>query len=245
MSIVKNQNRVGRFTSSNIASLIKEGRGKNDVFSVAGMTYIKTKYLERKLKRSTDLGGGGRSANWGLFLEQFVYSHFSDLGYEILADKTHSHPTIKSLSGSADLVKKGVKVGDIKCYEPLKFAQMVDCFKKDDLDLFKKEFAKEYWQLVSNAMIHGVKEAESIVYMPTVSELAEIRELASNYDGADQWKYRFIYESEDHELAFLPEDSEYESFNSYQFTVPQEDIDLLTSRLELAEKEIEKMQQTK
>lgn len=242
MSIVTNENRVGRFTSSKISLLMANGRGKDDIFSVAAKTYIKQKYYERKLKRSIDMGKGGQAANWGLFLEQYVYSNFAGLNYVISSNETTLHPTIKNLAGSTDLFVPGVKVSDIKCFEPLNFCELADCMQKNDREIFKKEFSKEYWQLVSNAMIHGVTKAESIVYMPTETELEEIRERAMNYDGEDQWKYRFIYESPKYQLAYVPDNSEYQSFNKFEFDVPQEDVDLLTERLALAELEIVNLQ---
>jgi len=188
-----------------------------------------------------DLGKYGQSAAWGLFLEQYVYSHFAPLEYSIQSQATKSHPTIDYLAGSVDVISQGVKVGDIKCYEPKNFCEIVECFEKNDIELFKKDFPKEYWQLVSNAMIHGVTRAESIVYMPHEDDLEEIRESAMNYNGDDQWKYRFIYESDKHLLPYVPKDSGYKDINKFEFEIPETDFELLTERLALAEQELEKM----
>jgi hypothetical protein len=233
MSIVKNEKRVGKFTSSKVYLLIGKGRGH--YFTVAAQTYIAEKRHERKLGRSLDMGNYSRSSAWGLFLEQYVYQHFVGLSYEISASETKINPNIPYHAGSTDLLVAGKKVSDIKCFEPRKFCEIVECFLLKDLEQFKQKFKAEYWQLVSNALIHDVSRAESIVYMPTEEDLSEIKEMAMDYQGADQWKYRFIYESDNHELAYIPNGSKYNSLNRLEFEVPQEDIDFLTERLKLAE----------
>lgn len=238
MSIVLNEKRVGRFTSSKCHVLIGKGRGHE--FTVAAQTYIEEKRHERNLGRSLDMGSYSRAATWGLFLETYVYEHFMGLDYTIQASETTVNPNIDYHAGSTDLLIKGKLVSDMKGYGPRKFCAMVDCFNKNDLTLFKKKFKQEYFQLVSNALIHDVDTAESIVYMPTESELEEIKEMAYEYDGVDQWKYRFIYESPNHELAYIPNGSKYKSLNKYRFEVPDEDKQLLIDRLALAEHELTK-----
>ena len=256
MSIVKNEKRVGRFTSSKVYLLIPEGSRKMTEdelkawkkdnpksqkkniaygFSDGGLTYIAEKRHERKLGRSLDMGHYSRSSAWGLFLEQYVYQHFVGLSYEISASETKVNPKIPYHAGSTDLLVAGKKVSDIKCFEPRKFCDIVECFLLKDLEQFKEKFKAEYWQLVSNALIHDVNRAESIVYMPTEEDLEEIKEMAMDYQGADQWKYRFIYESDNHQLAYIPNGSEYTSLNKLEFEVPQEDKNLLIQRLALAE----------
>ncbi len=51
-SIVTNELRVGRFTSSQVHCLMKKGKSASAIFSKAGLTYIEKKYHERKLNRS-------------------------------------------------------------------------------------------------------------------------------------------------------------------------------------------------
>lgn len=266
MSIVENEKRVGRFTSSEVHNLIKRGtrpmtpqelikhkeenpksqkRNIEDGFGAAGLTYIRKKYYERKLKRSLDLGKYSQPAHWGLFLEQYVYSHFTGLDYIIMSNETKVNPKIPYHAGSTDLLVPGEKVSDIKCLEPYAFCEIIECFNlcrsQNSIDPFKENFPDKYWQLVSNSMIHDVPKAESIIYMPSLEDLEDIKQLACDYDGDDQWKYRFIYESDIYQLPYVPDGSEYESLNRFEFIVPEDDIRELTSRLELADLEIEKM----
>jgi len=141
------------------------------------------------------------------------------------------HPTIKGWSGSKDLIVPGLKVSDIKCYEPKNFALYTDVILKKNIELIKLEFPKEYWQLVSNAIINNVDSAEAITFMPYESELEEVRQMAENYDGPDQWKYRFIAESDKSSLPYLPNGGYYKNLNIFEFVVPQEDKEFLTNRV--------------
>jgi hypothetical protein len=201
---------------------------ENPLPTKSQLTYIEEKQIELRLGRSIKLDKHtGRPAAWGNFMEHFVFSLIGT-EYIITSNDTDLHPTISGWSGSKDLIVTGIKVSDIKCYEPKKFALYTDVLMAGDIQRLKDEFAQEYWQLVSNAVINEVPNAEAITFMPYLSQLNEIRELASDYEGADQWKYRFIYESEDAELPYIPEGGHYKNLNKFEFEVPQEDRDFLT-----------------
>jgi hypothetical protein len=228
-NIIENQLRVGAFTSSEIHRLCtfdRSGKNEGEPF----FTYVEEKKREKRLKRSLDTGTSTRDTAWGIFLEQRV---FEILGFEysIKSDETKQHPTIKGWAGSSDLIVPNVKVSDIKCYGLNKFTQYADCLAKKDVELLKKDFKKEYWQLVSNSIINQVPNAEVILYAPYQSELPEIVEMVENYDGLDQYKYRFIAESTWHELNVIPDDSEYQNLNIFEFEVPKDDIEFLTERV--------------
>ena len=237
-SIVENYARVGRFTSSKISLLMYKPRNKSSLFSAGATTYIKNKANERMLGRSLDLGRSGSSAQWGLFLEQYVFNEFTGTEYKIMANESVIYNDY--LAGSADLIVDGVKVSDIKCFEPEKFCNYSNMINSQDIERFKAEFKCEYWQLVSNAIINNVPNAEAIAYMPTLEELEEIKELAENYEGADQWKYRFIVESPLHQLPYIPNESKYNNLNKFEFFVPQEDKEFLLERVKLAGSELQK-----
>jgi hypothetical protein len=238
-SIVENSARIGRFTSSKISLLMDKPRSKGSLFSVGATTYIRNKANERMLGRSLDLGKSGSSAQWGLFLEQYVFSQFTGIEYKIMANESVIYNDY--LSGSADLIVEGVKISDIKCFEPEKFCNYSNMINAQDAERFKLEFKSEYWQLVSNAIINNVPNAEAIAYMPTLEELKEIQELAGDYDGADQWKYRFIVESPLHQLPYIPDGSKYNNLNKFEFVVPQEDKEFLLERVKLAGSELQKL----
>lgn len=237
-SITENKERIGSFTSSEIYKLIKKGAG-NKEFSAPGLTYIEEKQLELRLGRSISVDAYSQAMAWGSFMELYVFSLIG-MEYEITSNETDVHPTIKSWSGSKDLIVKNKKVSDIKCYQPKNFAKYADALLKGDIEVLKKDFAKEYWQLVSNAIINDTPNAEAILFMPYESELEVISEMAANYDGIDQWKYRFIAEADKSALPYLPDGGYYKNLNIFEFEIPLEDKIILTERVKLGIKELEK-----
>jgi len=234
----ENSERIGNFTSSQIHKLMKTGRGELG-FGSPAIEYIQEKRMEIRMGRSLSVDSYSQPMYWGIFLEMYVFKKIG-IEYRITSKTTDLHPSIKNWSGSKDLHVKGKKVADIKCYQPKNFGKYADMLieqnKKQDLEVFKKEFPKEYWQLVSNAIINRVPNAEVILFMPLKSELKDVRKMAEDYDGLDPWKYRFIYESPDSALPYLPDGGYYDSMNTFEFEVPKSDIKLLTETVLRARK---------
>lgn len=241
MSITENKERIGNFTSSQIFRLMSKGSGVFTLENVGApfKSYVQEKRLEARMGRSISIDVHTQAMAWGKFMEMYVFSLIG-MEYKITSLTTDVHPTIKHWSGSKDLIVPGVKVSDIKCYQPKKFGEYTDALLRGDVDELRSKYPQEYWQLVSNAIINSVGDGEAITFMPYESELEEIREMASNYDGVDQWKYRFISESDKSELAYLPDGGYYKNLNKFQFKIPQQDIDMLTARVEMAIKELKK-----
>lgn len=221
-SIIENISRIGNFTSSQIYRLMGS--------PAVSKTYIEERNLERQLGRSVDNEAYSNDMAWGSFLEQRVLDLLG-LEYCLSSNQTDTHSEINYWSGSKDLIVIGVKISEIKCYQPKNFAKYTNALLTKDIEHIKKEFPKEYYQLVSNAIINKVPNAEAITYMPYESELEEIREMASNYDGVDQWKYRFISERDKSGLAYLPDGGFFKNLNLFEFEVPKEDKETLTERV--------------
>lgn len=238
MSISENKERIGNFTSSEIFKLTTTGKGEYG-FGAKAITYIDEKRIEKRMQRSLSVDFYSQATAWGLFLEMYVFSLLG-FEYQISSQDTDLHPTIKGWSGSKDLIVPNVKISDIKCYQPKKFGQYADALIKGDLDEIKKNFPAEYWQLVSNSIINEVDSAEAILFMPYESEIETLREMAENYDGHDQWKYRFIAENDKSALPYLPDNGYYKNLNKFMFKVPQADKDFLTERVEKAIKLLNK-----
>ena len=228
--MINNTIRCGNYTSSEIFKLQKTGKGENG-FGAAAITYIKEKNLERKLGRSIRTDAYAKAMAWGTLVERYVFEEKLGMEYEIHSKTTDCHPTILFWCGSKDLIVAGIKVGEIKCYEPKNFAQYTDALSTEDVNIIRHECPEEYWQIVSNAIINQVSKGEAITYIPYKSELPLIREFASNYDGEDQWKYRFITESNDDVLPWIPDNGYYKDLNRFEFDIPQEDIELLTANI--------------
>lgn len=233
-----NKKRISNFTSSEIWKLMKTGRGEFG-FGEKATTYIHEKVIAAKLGRSVNVDAGSRATNWGKFVEGIVFEKLG-LEYTIVSQDTILHPTLPHWSGSPDLLTID-SVADIKCYYPKNFADYADCLKSQDLELMKKDFEAEYWQLVSNAILTGLPYAEAIVYLPYKSELSEIKELAYNYEpegknALEKNQVEWIYYATDYSLPFQNENSYYKNIERFRFLVPQDDKDLLTTKVIAATK---------
>jgi len=240
MAITDNKNRIGNFTSSEIWKIMRiSAKGE---FLAPALTYIQEKKFERKIKRSLDVEAESKPMKWGKFLESRVHD-LLPLSYQHVFDETLMHEIIDCWSGSPDEISISESiVADVKCLQPKKFCEVVDdlteAVAKNDVSIFKNNHPDKYWQLVSNAIITGMKNIELIVYMPYESELEYIRDSVADYDGPDQWKYRFIAESDKSELAYLPNDSEYKNLNRFKFELNQDDAKLLTQTVLRAKTEL-------
>jgi len=223
-----NELRCGNFTSSEIFALLSLAKNKID-FGSPALTYINKKRMERKLRRSLETSSYSRAMAWGNFVEDYVFTNKIEYGYDILSKQTIKHPSILGWTGSPDLLNTDT-VGEIKCYYPENFCSYADVLLSEDLDLFKKEHSKEYWQLISNAIINDKKYCEAILFMPNSTSLDEIKDIATKYEDFDTWKYRFIYEEPKINLPWLPEESEYNELVRFKFEAPEQDKELLTEK---------------
>jgi hypothetical protein len=106
------------------------------------------------------------------------------------------------------------------------------------IESFKKDYKEYYWQLVSNSILTGRNEAELIVFCPLKSELPKIRDFVDGYDSFDPFMYKWIIDSDDRKLPYLIDGKGYERINKFRFVVPEEDKDLLTSRVISAGKDL-------
>ena len=160
--------------------------------------------------------------------------------------QTLVHPKYDFWSGTPDL-KTPIKVGEIKCYEPKKFAALSRCLLKKDVELLKSNFKEEYWQVVSNAIILGVDFAEIMAYMPYKSELLEIINEVQEANFLERNELNpqdyFYWLNEDNidSLPYLPDDSKASNINKFEFEVPKDDIVFLTERIIMANEEAEKL----
>ena len=228
--------RVGNFSSSNnykLCASLKSGEPSEGFY-----TYTKEKAFERALGRSLEMGAHSNSMTWGSFLEPRVFENLSR-DYEMLHKETKVHSEYKFLVGTPDFYIQDVKISELKCFEPKNFASYVTALLSEDIEKIKKEHPKEYWQIVSNALILDVPKGEAIVYMPYESEMEEIRELANDpvyYEqlGFKPWQVMFIQEKANSELAVLPNDSKFANLNVFEFEIPRSDKDFLLNRAIMA-----------
>lgn len=261
--MISNTNRLGRFTSSKIHVLLNYGSRQmtdeelvefkkqnpksqkktiEDGFGSGALTYIRQRRAERSLGRSIDTNFYNQAMCWGKFCEAYLYWKDGLLGFEysLVSKESILHPDYPYWAGSPDLKKKECG-SEIKCYYPENFYNYSSMLIMEDFEKFKKDFKEEYWQIVSNACILGFDRGEAIAFMPTETQLIEMRHLIENTNFIeknmqdDQWKYRFIYEKPIEELPYIPDGIEYPNLVKWEFEIPEEDKELLTKRVIEAE----------
>lgn len=233
--MIKNTFRIGNFTSSEIACLTKVSKDRKS-FGAPALTYVDEKNMERRLGRSLSDELNARALTWGKLLETRTFDLLG-LEYSLISKETIGHPTINYWSGSPDGIKEEDTVIDIKCPITLKsFCQLVDPIYNgltgiDAMNAIRedhKDGDKFYWQLVSNAILTGSTHAELIVYVPYLSELQEIRQMAQMVDTEMLSKHYWIAMATEGELPYLNDAGYYKNLNVIRFEVPQADKDLLT-----------------
>lgn len=238
--MTENKLRIGNFTSSEITALMSLSKDKKD-FGKPGLTYIEEKNMERRLCRSIDKEENARPLTWGKFMELRCFK-LLPLEYKLSSQETIMHPDIDYWSGSQDGEKFAEEktVIDIKCPITLKsFCNLVDPLYEgltgmDAMNAIRdrhNDGDKYFHQLVSNAIITGSKFAELIIHCPYRSELPEIREMASNYDGENPFQYKWIHDSFDAQLPYIIDGGYYKNINIIRFEVPEADKQLMTANV--------------
>ena len=235
-----NSIRNGNFTSSEIVALLSNGKQKGS-FGKPALAYIEEKHFERKLGKSLSSDNDSKACSWGSLLEGYVFDQMG-MEYKLCSTETIGHPEIECWKGSPDGEKfdEGKTVFDIKCPYTLKaFCQLIDYWQEGGMDAIRAEYRdgeKYYWQIVSNACLTGARYGELIVFVPYQSELEAIRELARNYDGEKQHRFRWIDLAADDEMPHLLDGGHYKNLNTMRFEIPLTDKQLLTERVKDASK---------
>ena len=232
-------NRVARITSSKVSLLLVDGKQELG-FGAGAITYLNGKKKELEFGRGLELPVNKWELLWGKLWEPFVYWQLGN-EYEMVIDQTTIHPKYPQWSGSQDfnILDKGIKIGisELKCYQMSNHYDYVKVLQSGNVDVFRKEYKQEYYQIVSNCIIHGVDVGEAIAFMPTEIQLIEMRDLLENSDYIekqlkdDAWKYRQFYEKELWDLPFIPEHSDFPSMVKFRFNVPIEDKILITKKV--------------
>jgi len=236
---VLSDSRTGNFTSSEIHRLMSNGKSKGS-FGAPYYSYIEEKKMERRLGRSLSEEIFSRPTTWGELCETRVFDLLGE-EYTPCSRLTLSHPTVKSWKGTPDVTTLDL-VGDIKCPKTLKsFCILVDSWRKGGFNMIRDKHDdgdKYYWQLVSNAILTKKKYGELTVYCPYRSELAAIRDLASNFDGDFQSRFLWVASAHDDELPFVIDGGYYKNLYKMRFEVPISDKMALHARVEEAQNEL-------
>ena len=251
--------RFSTFSSSNIYKLCSKGRGEISIDNVGASfhSYIKEKKRESKLKREINTKAYTRPIIWGCICELYVFENKLGLEYSNMNKVGRlNHVDIENWTGIPDTFRRVKRiVGDIKCPSSLiKFCDLIESHE-EGVEVFKKNHSDYYWQLISNSILTGADKAESIFFVPYLSDLEVIGDFVENLTEEDLPKdldlhqIRFISDEIDAYLEngklpmsipYLPDDSGYKNFNNFIFDVPKEDVYFLTERVKKAVEELSK-----
>ncbi len=246
--MIRTIERIGNFTSSGIVALMSTGKQQLG-FGVGAITYITETNIERLLGRGIDNETNSKPTSWGNLLEPRVFDNLPT-DYTYTSKVSAVHPEIDYWAGSADGIRENIDkalraVFDIKCPFTLKsYVQLVlpmflgmDGFEA--MDAIRNGFEHEginypahkdgdkyYWQLLSNACIHGLDYAELIVYMPYQSELLEIKKMA---DG--NLSVYWMNFAEDESIPYLIDGGNFLNKYIIRFKIPAIDKQLLTDNV--------------
>lgn len=259
--------------ASELAARPKTGEGSRtkliedvNTFGKAALTYIQECNTERRLGRPIEHEVDAKPFSWGKLNEVRVHDLLGT-DYKLCSTETLDHPKYKCWKGSPDFIRymeQAIEnaVADAKCPITLKsFCQLVDPYYIGGLEgmdyinalrfgwtdkdgYFHEKHPdgeKYYWQLVSNSCITLCKYAELIVYMPYQSELEAIRQMADG--NPDYFWIRFA--GTDEKMPYLVDGGFYRNINVFRFEVPFLDKQLLTRRVEMAEKKLIEFQPVK
>lgn len=242
-SILKNVIRNGNFTSSKIYKLTTNGKAKGSV-GASFKDYVQEKNMERFLGRSLEREVDARAFSWGKLVERRVFD-LLPLEYRLSSNDTIEHRKIKCWVGSPDATREGALfriVADVKGPITLKsFCRLVEPVVNlgfEGMDAINHvrenhdDGEKYFWQLISNACVVEAEACELIVYVPYLSELPAMRELAREMNDP---AYNWIIKATDDELPYLLDNGHYKNLNFVSFPVTDFDRNFLTERVELGE----------
>lgn len=229
MSILKNVIRNGNFTSSQAYRIIAGGKVMH--------TYIDERNMEREIGRSLSIDGGSHATSWGDFMEIVVFKklvyELMEMDYQLVSDQTTQSETMPFWVGSPDLEIPLKLISEVKGYQPKNWYSFTKALMTCDPEYIKATHPQEYWQALSNGMIKKTPEVEMISYMPYLSDLPGIMDIVDNYDGEDQWKYKFISDGTEETLPWIPDGGKFKDLTRFKFEPPVNDrIQLVTAMME-------------
>lgn len=228
-----------------------------NLLSASAMNYIKDKNKEFKLKRRLEKDDSGKAALWGKLVESWLMNERPEIiGYEhtLTPNITTIHPIYNFHCGSRDGFNNLTNaVDDIKCpYTLESYSEFAELHEKislananvtdalingidyEGINYYHKDGYKYYCQLLSNACIAGVNRAELIIFIPTIEQLDNIKQYASDGDLENYQDYYYIAMANNESLPYLPLDAEYSNKIVFNLTFTAEEIEHFNNKIKLA-----------
>lgn len=237
--MIDHEIRFGRFTSSQIGDLMTKAKNGKD-FGAPALTYIKTRAMERRLKRRISNDMSSRETSWGNLCELYLFDQLG-LDYNLVSQETLVHPTIPTWAGSPDgkrFIAEPTVVEEKCPFTLLSFCTLIDSWREGGIEAIRKNHKAGndyFYQCVSNAILTDSTHAELIVFCPYKAELDAIRQLAMDAPPEVESRYNWLNYVSDRELPYLNKEGEYSNINIMRFEIPQADKDALTDAVLRAE----------
>jgi hypothetical protein len=156
------ENRIGKFTGSEIWKLMTEPRAKKDLMSKTAETYIREKVYEilsGQLKQSID----SAATAWGHENEPIAKRYYTDrTGNEVIESKLLISKNIEGLTGSPDGLVGEEGMIEVKC--PFVGSNHLNFFFNEDT--FESENNDYYYQMQCNLLLSGRKWCDFISFDP-------------------------------------------------------------------------------
>lgn len=234
-----NKKRQGRVTSSQ-AYRIMEGVTKP---SKAFYTYAKEISAEIILGCPVGTEVNARAVHWGSLMEHVLFDNLTGFDYEMTHNETIVSKISDFHSGTPDMEKPKICVGEIKCYYRSSFFEFSENLRKKNINIIKKEHKKEYWQVVSNSVLAETPNAELFSFMPKKKILLGVFEKIKDTDyleqkGLNPSNYIYFTKENIESFNYIPDECDYPMISSFEFEVPKEDKELLCSRIKMMEEEV-------
>lgn len=183
------QERLGKFTSSEIYKLMKSGKGKDKYFADTATTYIKSKLAELITgERTPDVSSN--AIEYGRSMEPEAFEVFKRLRPEL--NPVHFGISVPKFfpfgdfaGGSPDGQTSDNGIIEIKC--PYNSTNHIEHLLLETQEDFKEYTPAYYWQVQANILFTGTDKAYFISYDPRVVEFTHrIKVLLITRDITDQ-----------------------------------------------------------
>ncbi len=206
--------RLGCFTGSKIADLMKSGRKKEDVFGDVAKTYIYQIAGERLFNKAfldddtfqdyiDQTSFVTKAMQWGIDMEEQAKATYRQLneGVEIADVSSCKHDTIPFFAASPDGIvydRKEMKCIEVKC--PNLSTHMRYVAEIHDSESLKATKPEYYWQVMAEMSCTGTASADFVSYNPWITKPIHIVNIPRNEEDIKLMEERvvlanqFIYE---------------------------------------------------
>ena len=199
--IIWEQQRLGKFTSSEIWKLMKPGRAKGEYFGQGAITYIKSRVAELATgERSPDVSSN--AIEYGRALEPMAFAAFASahpelepLHYGVAVPKFFPFGDFAGGSPDGETINDGII--EIKC--PYNSTNHIEHLLLDNQEDLLDLCPEYYWQIQANLLFTERSVAYFISYDPRVvkeESRLKVIEITPNAENQKEIEERIIKAAE-------------------------------------------------